>query len=235
MRLSGVGLRIDCDRCKHCDRGRRKGVTATGRPSWGITMENYNNHIGFRALISRNWHCQNPSKVAIQYQRKIKSWTVAEPILLDTNILTDISRGNQQVADALNRYVKSGTPVYISRAAYDELVTRAPTAQMRGQYREMLADMRIQIAPSGPLTDGSSSTPTTSIIRRRRTSRGRSGIMTAKATRQDRETPLSPRKPRRSMRDYGLSMVISPNALRTSASRRRPNVISRAPAGGRIR
>jgi predicted nucleic acid-binding protein len=78
---------------------------------------------------------------------------MAEPIIIDTNILTDVSRGNKAVADALNRYVKSGTPVYISRAAYDELVTRAKTPQLGGHYREMLSDMRIQIAPSGAMAD----------------------------------------------------------------------------------
>ena len=78
---------------------------------------------------------------------------MAEPIIIDTNILIDVSRGNKAVADALNRYVKSGTPVYISRAAYDELVTRAKTPQLGGHYREMLNDMRIQIAPSGAMTD----------------------------------------------------------------------------------
>ena len=76
---------------------------------------------------------------------------MSEPLILDTNILADVSRGNTLVADALNRYIRSGTTVYISRAAYDELVTRAPNAQMSGQYREMLSDLRIQIAPSGPM------------------------------------------------------------------------------------
>jgi hypothetical protein len=78
---------------------------------------------------------------------------MAEPIILDTNILADISRGNKAVADALNRYVKSGTPVYISSAAYEELVTRAKTPQLGGQYREMLSDLRIQIAPSGAMAE----------------------------------------------------------------------------------
>src|SRR5208337_1102508 len=41
----------------------------------------------------------------------------------------------------------------ISLAAYHELVTRAETPQMGGQYREMLSDMRIQIAPSGAMAD----------------------------------------------------------------------------------
>jgi PIN domain nuclease of toxin-antitoxin system len=78
---------------------------------------------------------------------------MADPIVLDTNIITWVARGDKDVAKALNNYVTSGTQVYISRAAYDELVTRAPTPQMAGQYREILSDMRIQIAPSGSMTD----------------------------------------------------------------------------------
>jgi predicted nucleic acid-binding protein len=78
---------------------------------------------------------------------------MADPIILDTNVLKDISRGNTAVADALTRYIKSGTPVYISRAANGELVTRAETPQLGGHYREMLHDLKIQIAPSGGMTD----------------------------------------------------------------------------------
>lgn len=36
---------------------------------------------------------------------------MADPIILDTNILKDVSRGNQAVADALNRYIKAGTRI----------------------------------------------------------------------------------------------------------------------------
>jgi len=52
---------------------------------------------------------------------------MADPIILDTNVLKDISRGNTAVADALTRYVKSRTPVYISRAAYGHpCISRVP-------------------------------------------------------------------------------------------------------------
>jgi hypothetical protein len=47
----------------------------------------------------------------------------------------------------------SGTPIYISRAGYDELVTRAQTPQQGGEYEWLLKDARISIAPSGTLTD----------------------------------------------------------------------------------
>jgi predicted nucleic acid-binding protein len=76
-----------------------------------------------------------------------------DTVILDTNILLDIARGNQRAAEALTRYIKSGTPVYISRAAYDELVTRAKTTQAGGQYREILSDLRINIADSGKMAD----------------------------------------------------------------------------------
>ena len=78
---------------------------------------------------------------------------MADTIILDTNVLKDVSRGNQRVSDALTRYLKAGTPVYISKASYEELVTRADTAQMGGQYREMLSDLRINVAASGAMAD----------------------------------------------------------------------------------
>jgi len=76
-----------------------------------------------------------------------------DTIILDTNVLKLVSQGNQNVADALTRYLKSGAQVYISKAAYEELVTRAKTPQMGGQYREMLADLRINVADSGKMAD----------------------------------------------------------------------------------
>ena len=73
---------------------------------------------------------------------------MGDTIILDTNVIADVARGNQRVADSLTRYLKAGTPVYISRAAYDELVTRAKTPQVSGQYREVLADLGIRVAAS---------------------------------------------------------------------------------------
>ena len=70
-------------------------------------------------------------------------------IIIDTNVLADVSRGNKPLADALNAYVRTGRTVYIAAAAYEELVTRAPTPQMGGQYREMLKDLHIDKAPPG--------------------------------------------------------------------------------------
>ena len=49
--------------------------------------------------------------------------------------------------------MNSGTPVYISRAAYDELVTRAQTPKQGGEYDWLLKDARITIAPSGSIKD----------------------------------------------------------------------------------
>lgn len=76
---------------------------------------------------------------------------MAEPIVLDTNVLADISRGHKDAADALRNYINTGRRVYISRAAYEELVTRAPNPFLGGHYREMLNDLHIDIAPSGAM------------------------------------------------------------------------------------
>lgn len=76
---------------------------------------------------------------------------MTEPIVLDTNIVADIARGNRIAAEALRRYIESGTPVYISRAAYNELVESALTPKIGGQYREILNDLNIRIAPAGPM------------------------------------------------------------------------------------
>jgi predicted nucleic acid-binding protein len=70
-------------------------------------------------------------------------------IVLDTNVLKNISEGNVKAAEALNRYLKAGNKVYISRAAYEELVTRAKTPYLRQQYRRMLKELEIEIAPNG--------------------------------------------------------------------------------------
>jgi len=78
---------------------------------------------------------------------------MADPIILDKNVLTSIARNNQPAAESLKKYLNSGTPVYISRAAYDELVTRAQTQKQGGEYDWLLKDARITIAPSGSIKD----------------------------------------------------------------------------------
>lgn len=78
---------------------------------------------------------------------------MADTVILDTNVPMDIARGNQRVAGALQRYLEAGTPVYISKAAYEELVTRAKTAQLGGQYRELLSDLRVTVADKGAMAD----------------------------------------------------------------------------------
>src|SRR5687768_9904947 len=79
--------------------------------------------------------------------------SMPDVIVIDTNVLKDVARGNRPVAEALVRYIKTGTVVYIARAAYNELVSGAPTAQMRQQYRDLVTHLRIQIAPEGKLAE----------------------------------------------------------------------------------
>lgn len=77
---------------------------------------------------------------------------MADPILLDKNVITSVARNNRPVAEALKRYLASGTPVYIARSAYDELVTRAQNPKQGGEYEWLLKDAGITIAPSGGQT-----------------------------------------------------------------------------------
>jgi hypothetical protein len=78
---------------------------------------------------------------------------MADPVILDTNVIKSIARNNKVAAEALKRYLKSGTPVYIARSAYEELVSRAQTPQQGGEYEWLLKDAHIAIAPSGTLKD----------------------------------------------------------------------------------
>jgi hypothetical protein len=78
---------------------------------------------------------------------------MASLIIIDTNLLQRIVRSSQPIADALKRYLKAGAQVYISRPAYKTLVDGAPTPQMGRSYRQMLADLRIQITASNAMSD----------------------------------------------------------------------------------
>jgi hypothetical protein len=74
-------------------------------------------------------------------------------IMLDTSVLRDIARGNAQAAEALSRRLKAGGRVYVSRLAYRELVLDAPTPELRQQWRLLLKDAKIRIAPKSPISD----------------------------------------------------------------------------------
>lgn len=74
-------------------------------------------------------------------------------IVIDAQVLKNIARGSQDVANDILAYKAAGKTVVISQAAFDELVTRAPDSYMRGHYREMLKDLKIEIAPKGALAD----------------------------------------------------------------------------------
>jgi hypothetical protein len=72
------------------------------------------------------------------------------PIVIDTNVFINIAEGNSQAAEALTRHRKSGTPLYIARQAYRELVIEARTPRQRVLWRRMLRDLKIHVAPKGP-------------------------------------------------------------------------------------
>src|SRR6266567_7060689 len=72
-------------------------------------------------------------------------------IVIDANLLKNTSQGNVDAAEALLRYRRAGAEIYISRPAYEELVTRAPTPRFRAQYRTMLKELDIKIAPASAM------------------------------------------------------------------------------------
>ncbi len=68
-------------------------------------------------------------------------------ILLDKNVITEIARGNAAVSEALKRILASGEQVYMSRAAYNELVRDSPV-HLRMGYEKLLQDLKITTAPA---------------------------------------------------------------------------------------
>jgi len=68
------------------------------------------------------------------------------PVLIDTNVFTQIASGNRQAADALLKRLGSGDQVYIATVSKNELV-----AQSKGglgpQYEKLLEDLKIKAAP----------------------------------------------------------------------------------------
>lgn len=68
-------------------------------------------------------------------------------IILDKNVITEIARGNVGVSEALKRMLASGERVYISRAAYNELVRDSPVLLRMG-YEKLLQDLKITTAPA---------------------------------------------------------------------------------------
>ncbi|MEK9281412.1 type II toxin-antitoxin system VapC family toxin [Bradyrhizobium sp. ISRA442] len=68
-------------------------------------------------------------------------------ILLDKNVIKDVARGNVAVAQALQRVLGSGEPVYIAHAAYNELVLDSPIETRMG-YEKLLQDLKITTPPA---------------------------------------------------------------------------------------
>jgi predicted nucleic acid-binding protein len=79
--------------------------------------------------------------------------TIEVPIL-DTNVFTQIAKGNVQAAEALKRMLRtSNVRVCVARAAHDELVLRSPTQQLRDGYRAIIEDLEIAVAERSSMAD----------------------------------------------------------------------------------
>ncbi|MBR0872105.1 hypothetical protein JQ633_17200 [Bradyrhizobium tropiciagri] len=75
--------------------------------------------------------------------------------IIDTNVFTQIAKGNIQAAEALIKMLRdSGSrPVYVARASYNELVLGSPTQALREGYRAIIDDLGLEVAPAGAMAD----------------------------------------------------------------------------------
>jgi predicted nucleic acid-binding protein len=75
--------------------------------------------------------------------------------ILDTNVFTQIAKGNVPVAEAFLRMIRNAgsRPLYVSRAAYNSLVLDSPTQALRDGYRAIIDDLDLDIAPVGARAD----------------------------------------------------------------------------------
>ena len=76
---------------------------------------------------------------------------MSETVIIDANVMFDIGRGNAAAAEGLTNYLNNGTTVQISKAAYDELVTR--NAVSGAGYDAVLKELKISVAPAGSMAD----------------------------------------------------------------------------------
>ena len=76
---------------------------------------------------------------------------MARTLILDANVVDQINRGNEDAADALKSMSRKGDTIYISKQAYEELVTKPAIPRTAAANKEFLKDAHIQIAPPGAL------------------------------------------------------------------------------------
>jgi rRNA-processing protein FCF1 len=67
-------------------------------------------------------------------------------VILDANVLRNIAQGNQIAAEALKHMLDSGRKVYISKAAYNELM--GMEWAKGAQYRDLLKQLKIGTPPA---------------------------------------------------------------------------------------
>ncbi|MEP7076048.1 MAG: hypothetical protein ABI878_09565 [Acidobacteriota bacterium] len=75
---------------------------------------------------------------------------MADPILLDGNVIDEINRGNAQAANALVNMSRNGRTIYITQQAYNEIIVNALPRQATAN-RIVLEKFNINIAPGGAM------------------------------------------------------------------------------------
>jgi predicted nucleic acid-binding protein len=67
-------------------------------------------------------------------------------IIIDANLIRNIAQGNRAAAEAMKKLLASGRRVYISQAAYNEVLGTNPP--LPGQYKALLNDLGIKVSPA---------------------------------------------------------------------------------------
>lgn len=72
-------------------------------------------------------------------------------IILDANVVDQISRGNTAAATELRALLRSGATVYVSQQAFNELVVQPELPRTAAANRAFLEDLGIRVAPAGAM------------------------------------------------------------------------------------
>jgi predicted nucleic acid-binding protein len=78
---------------------------------------------------------------------------MARKILLDANVIDQINRGNEEAAKKLIQLRKEGHHIWVARQTYEELVVKPFIPRTRVANEQILAELRIPVAPSGKMSD----------------------------------------------------------------------------------
>jgi hypothetical protein len=74
---------------------------------------------------------------------------MARTIVLDSDVIEQIGRGNQGAANSLKAMISNGDTIYVTQQSYKEMVVDPAIPRTGAAKREFLRGMNIQMAPAG--------------------------------------------------------------------------------------